>query len=118
MENALKIIVILSTNLNFSLQREDQHCDLWIVDSPENLLIADELRAGTLAKSVTTFIDRGNAVTNIVMMLPTVLEHHPDCTHIIVRGLASEDHNQVIQDIPELLLITYQGDTLIFKHNA
>lgn len=110
--------VILSTEVHFNLCPEDQHCDLWIVDTPVNLSTAEKLRNGTLAKSVTTFLNRGSAVTNILAMLPTVLDHHPDCTHIVVRGLASKDHEQVIQYMPELTPIASEDDTLIFKYDT
>lgn len=116
MENALENIVILSTEQHFNLNHKDRHCDLWIVDTAVNLLTANELKADTAVKTVTTFRDRGNAPTNIIMMLPTVLEHHPDCNYIVVRGLAAEDHAQIIQEMPELSSATSQGDTLIFKY--
>lgn len=110
--------VILSTEPHFNLSPEDQHCDLWIVDTPVNLLIAEKLRNGTLAKSVTTFLNRGSAVLSILAMLPAVLGHHPECTHIVVRGLASKDHEQVIQYMPELTPIASEDDTLTFKYNT
>ncbi len=118
MESALKNIVILSTEPHFNLSPEDQHCDLWVVDNPANLSTAEKLRNGTLAKSVATFRNQGSAVMNILMMLPTVLDHHPDCTHIVIRGLASKDHDQVIQHMPELSPIAAEDDTLIFKYNT
>lgn len=111
-------IVVISANPDFALSKEDQHCDLWIVDTPANLLTADALRASTLAKSVTTFRDRGNATMNVIVMLPTILDHHPDCTRIIVKGVASKDHHQIIQETPELLPVASDGDTLIFSYDA
>ncbi|HWD14180.1 MAG TPA: hypothetical protein VG519_12590 [Pseudochrobactrum sp.] len=110
--------VILSTELHFNLSPESQHCDLWIVDTPVNLSTVEKLRSGSLAKSVTTFLNQGSAVMNILAMLPTVLDHHPDCTHIVVRGLASKDHKQVIQYMPELTSIASEDDTLIFKYDT
>lgn len=109
--------VILSTELHFNVSPADQHCDLWIVDTPVNLSTAEKLRNGTLAKSVTTFLNRGSAVTNIIAMLPTVLDHHPDCAHIVIRGLASKDHERVIQYVPELTPITSEDDTLTLKYD-
>ena len=117
MEVALKNTTVLSANPRFTLNEEDRHSDLWIVDSPENLLTANELRTGGLVKSATTFKDRGNAVTNIIVMLPTTLQHHPECSQIIVRNIAAEDHAQVIQENPELAPVASQGDTLILKHD-
>ncbi|MBX8783233.1 hypothetical protein HBA94_05600 [Ochrobactrum sp. GRS2] len=107
--------IILSTEQHFNLRQEDQYCDLWIVDSPENLSVADRLRADISVRSVTTFRDRGDAATNIIMMLPTVLEHHPDCIKIIVRGLVSEVHDKVIKGKPELSQIASQQDMLVLK---
>ena len=46
--------IILSTEQHFNLRQEDQYCDLWIVDSPENLSVADRLRANISVRSVTT----------------------------------------------------------------
>ena len=118
MESALENTVILSTELHFNLNPEDQNCDLWIVDTPVNLSTAEKLRNGTLVKSVTTFRNRGSGITNILAMLPTVLDHHPDCTHIVVRGLASKDHDQVIQHVPELTPIASADNALIFEYAA
>lgn len=118
MESALENTVILSTEPHFNLNPEDQYCDLWIVDTSANLSTAEKLRNGTLVKSVTTFRNRGSGITNILAMLPTVLDHHSDCTHIVVRGLASKDHDQVIQHMPELAPIHSEGDTLTFKYDA
>lgn len=115
MDSVMENTIILSTEQHFNLRQEDQYCDLWIVDSPENLSAADRLRSDISVRSVTTFRDRGDAATNIIMMLPTVLEHHFDCTKIIVRGLASEVYDQVIKGKPELSLITAQQDMLVLK---
>lgn len=115
MDSVMENTIILSTEQHFNLRQEDQYCDLWIVDSPENLSVADRLRADISVRSVTTFRDRGDAATNIIMVLPTVLEHHPDCIKIIVRGLASEVHGKVIKGKPELSQIASQQDMLVLK---
>ena len=116
MEVALKNTTVLSADPRFTLNEEDRHSDLWIIDSPENLLTANELRTDRLVKSVTTFRDRGNVATNIIMMLPTV-QHHPDSSQIIMRNIAAEDHAQVIQESPALAPVATQRDTLILKHD-
>lgn len=108
--------VMISVNPDFKPDKEDLQRDLWIVISPQNLITADDLRADPLAKSVTTFTDRGNAVTNIIMILPAVLDHHPDCTYIIVHGLASDEYDKLTENTPELSRVASQQDALILKH--
>lgn len=117
-EILLKNCVIISVDPHVSINSLDHNSDYWIVDSKANLLQAKTLREETFVKSITTFKDRGNAVTNIIMMIPVVLEHHSDCDHIVIKGITPEDHAEIMQNIPELWSAKPDNNEIILKSNA
>lgn len=92
--------VLLSVEPSFSLNGDDFDLDLWIVGSLANQSLSVKLRSSERLRSVTVFNDSGNAEGDVLSMLPTVFEHHPRATIVVVRGLSPDEGRRVSQRIP------------------
>lgn len=99
-ERTLESKVVISVDLHFSLGNDDQDSDFWVVSSATNVQQAVRLRKTNRVKSITTFNDLGDDVKNVASMLPTIIEHHPNATVIIVQGIKASDHIDVIRAAP------------------
>jgi len=110
--------IIVSVDPNYSLTKGDTECDVWIVTSAANLIVADEIRRASGTKSMTVFDDLGSPVENAISMLPSVFEHHPDAVDARVRGLTNEERRQAIQDAAPKWLGSSVGEELVFRPSA
>jgi hypothetical protein len=107
--------IIVSVDPNYSLTNADTECDVWIVSSAANLVVANEIRRASGTKSVTVFDDLGSPVENAISMLPSVFEHHPDAADARVRGLTNDERRQAIQDAAPEWLGSSVGDEVVFR---
>lgn len=92
--------VVISVDPRFTPRGNDQNSDFWIVGSEANVQTARELRKNNRVKSITTFNDLGGDVENVASMLPTIIEHHPWATTIVVQGIKADVHIDVIRAVP------------------
>ena len=91
---------MISVDPSFSPRGNDQNSDFWVVGSEANVQTAMELRKNNRINSITTFNDLGDDVENVASMLPTIIEHHPRATTIVVRGIKTDAHIDVIRATP------------------
>jgi hypothetical protein len=110
--------IIVSVDPNYSLTKADNECDVWIVSSAANLLLADEIRRKSGTKSMTVFDDLGSPVENAISILPSVFEHHPDAVDAKVRGLTDDERRQAIQDAAPEWLGLFVGAEVVFRPSA
>jgi hypothetical protein len=110
--------IIVSVDPNYSLTNADTECDVWIVSSAANLMLADEIRRVSGTKSMTVFDDLGSPVENAISMLPLVFEHHPDAVDARVRGLTDDERRQAIQDATPEWLGSSVGEEAVFRPSA
>jgi hypothetical protein len=99
-EGTLESTVVISVDPRFSPRGDDQDFDFWIVGIEANIREAAQRRNTDRVKSVTTFNDLGDDVTNVTSMLPTIIEHHPSTAVVIVRGIKADAHIDVIHVSP------------------
>ena len=99
-EKTLGSNVVISVDPSFSPRGNDQNSDFWVVGSEANVQTAMELRKNNRINSITTFNDLGDDVENVASMLPTIIEHHPRATTIVVRGIKTDAHIDVIRATP------------------
>lgn len=92
--------VVISVDPRFSPKCDDQDSDVWVVGSEGNVHEAAQLRKTNRVNSITTFNDLGDDVKNVESMLPTIIEHHPSATVIVVRGIKADAHIDVIHATP------------------
>jgi hypothetical protein len=92
--------VVISVDPRFTPRGNDQNSDFWVVASEANVQTAMELRKNNRVNSITTFNDLGDDVENVASMLPTIIEHHPRATTIIVRRIKADAHIDVIRAAP------------------
>jgi hypothetical protein len=107
--------VVLSVDPNYSLQDGDYDLDLWMVESPANLALAATIRESDRLKSVTVFINRDSSIESTLWMLPSVFEHHPRATAVIVRGLLSEAREQLILDTNPIWAGSIVAEEVVFR---
>ncbi|WP_320201487.1 hypothetical protein RMR16_006835 [Agrobacterium sp. rho-13.3] len=110
--------IIVSVDPNYSFTKADIECDVWIVSSAANLILADEIRRISGTKSMTVFDDLGSPVENAISMLPSVFEHHPDAVDAKVRGLTDNERRQAIQDAAPEWLGSSVGEEVVFRPSA
>jgi hypothetical protein len=110
--------IIVSVDPNYSLTKADSECDVWIVSSAANLILADEIRRVSGTKSMTVFEDLGSPVENATTMLPSVFEHHPDAVDAKVRGLTDDERRQTIQDAAPEWSGSSVGEEVVFRRSA
>lgn len=89
--------LVISIDPVFSQSDDDRDVDFWIVGSEANIREAAVLREISRVKSVTTFDDLGDALANVASMLPTIVEHHPHATCVVVRGIEPSQHRNLIE---------------------
>jgi hypothetical protein len=92
--------VVISVDPRFTPRGNDQNFDFWVVASEANVRAAMELRKNNRVHSITTFNDLGDDVENVASMLPTIIEHHPRATTIVVQGIKADAHIDVIRAAP------------------
>ncbi|MCO6184832.1 hypothetical protein [Rhizobium sp. L1K21] len=92
--------VVISVDPRFTPRGNDQNSDFWVVASDANIQTAMELRSTNRVNSITTFNDMGNDVENVASILPTIIEHHPTATTIVVQGIEANAHIDVIRAAP------------------
>ncbi|RYZ85038.1 MAG: hypothetical protein EOP06_16970 [Proteobacteria bacterium] len=89
--------LVISVDPVFLHSDDDRDVDFWIVGSEANIREAAVLREMSRVKSVTTFDNLGDALANVTSMLPTIVEHHPDATCLVVRGVELSQHRDLIE---------------------
>jgi hypothetical protein len=111
--------VILSVDHAFTVRDRDYGQDIWMVRSPENLALASDLRSSQSFKSVTVFNGSGDRIENLLSMLPTVFEHHPQTELIIVRGLKEEESGPALRSVSSPWIgEVVEGDVLLRRSDA
>jgi|GEM_PF-6600670 len=110
--------IIVSDDPHYSLTTADGECDVWIVSSAANLIVADEIRRVSGTKSMTVFNDLGSPVENAISILASVFEHHPDAIDATVRGLMDDEHRQAIQGAAPNWLGSSVGEEVVFRPSA
>jgi hypothetical protein len=110
--------IIVSVDPNYSLTKADTECDVWIVSSAANLIVADEIRRVSGTKSMTVFNDLGSPVENAISILASVFEHHSDAIDATVRGLTDDEHRQAIQGAAPDWLGSSVGEEVVFRPSA
>lgn len=111
----MKDAVVVSVDPRFSLKDED--VDFWIVSSEANIREAAKLREAGRVRSVTTFNDLGDAVLNVASVLPTIIEHHPSATAVVVRGIESGYHSDLIDASAASWTGKSNGKEVILRRN-
>lgn len=109
--------VMISVDRGFSMKDHDQGYELWLVGSEDNIQEAVQLRKTNPVNSITTFNDLGDDVTNVTSMLPTIIEHHPRATAIIVRGIKPDAHIYVIRSAPTSWVGRSNDDEVIIERD-
>ena len=77
-------VVVSFEQDSVALLESERHCHIWVVESPPNRVAAEaRWREEGMSKAAgMTVFDQ----QSILDLLPTVLEHHPDCGHLQVHG--------------------------------
>lgn len=60
--------IVVSVDPNYSLTTADTECDLWIVSSTANLIMADEIHRVSGTKSMTVFDGPGSPFEKAISM--------------------------------------------------
>jgi hypothetical protein len=82
------VAIILNEDFSGHLLAVTQRASVWIIDTVQNRTEAATLRAsgpGT-TRSVTTFKIEWSSAAERSYLIDTVLEHHPDCSHLEFFG--------------------------------
>jgi len=109
--------VIISVDRGFSPRDHDRGYDLWLVGSEDNIQEAIQLRQTNPIDCIATFNDLGDDVTNVTSMLPTIIEHHPRATVIIVHGIKADAHTYVIRAVPASWVGRSNDDEVIVERD-